>query len=695
MDRRATSASVWLFVLACCVAAEAGGQDLRARMLVAEDARVSADASIEPLLDGLRSAEPGLEAQAVRALGRFEQPRFIPRILPLLDAASPIVRREAANALAQSLAGARREGPELPEVGDALRALRARLRLEADPATRGVIAESLGRLPYTGASSVGEVERVLRDLLPLRQDAPATVMGAAKGLGVLLRASQTLKPPVPPNPLTLGHVRAAASVGAESSDPALVLVRRSAWSALLAGAAGDLATVEKGLSDADAQVRRFALVALGTLQASDAERRARLDRALHDASFNVRYEAVRVFSRTLQARDCAPVLAAAGDTNVHVRLAAIDALATGCPAGPSPIARLEALTDSLPDSQARRGPGRVPWHDAAHALVSLAQVARTAAAARLPRFAGHPVWQVRMYAARAAAFLGDAPRLERLASDANDNVREAAVAGLRQVRGHDADRIFIAALGRADYQLVLGAAQALEGSASGTRAVPALLGAFLRQSAERRDTSRDSRMALLTRLRGFGSAANAAALRPCLADQDPVIAEECASVLEAWTGTRPPVATPRRPADAAPATLPSTARVTMRDGGAFVMRLRGEDAPFTVARFAALARRGYYNGLTIHRVVPNFVLQGGSPGANEYAGDASFMRDELGLRSNARGTVGTSTRGRDTGDAQFFINLLDNPRLDHDFTVFAEITSGMDVVDAVLEGDVIARIDLN
>ena len=68
------------------------------------------------------------------------------------------------------------------------------------------------------------------------------------------------------------------------------------------------------------------------------------------------------------------------------------------------------------------------------------------------------------------------------------------------------------------------------------------------------------------------------------------------------------------------------------------------------------------------------------------------MRDELGLRSHSRGTVGISTRGRHTGDAQFFVNLLDNPRLDHEFTAFAEISSGLDVVDGVLEGDIIKSI---
>jgi cyclophilin family peptidyl-prolyl cis-trans isomerase len=75
-------------------------------------------------------------------------------------------------------------------------------------------------------------------------------------------------------------------------------------------------------------------------------------------------------------------------------------------------------------------------------------------------------------------------------------------------------------------------------------------------------------------------------------------------------------------------------------------------------------------------------------------GDGPFLRDELDLRPHLRGALGISTRGRDTGDAQIFIDLIDNPRLDHQYTVFAEVTQGMDVVDAVLEGDVIERIDI-
>jgi cyclophilin family peptidyl-prolyl cis-trans isomerase len=91
-------------------------------------------------------------------------------------------------------------------------------------------------------------------------------------------------------------------------------------------------------------------------------------------------------------------------------------------------------------------------------------------------------------------------------------------------------------------------------------------------------------------------------------------------------------------------------------------------------------------------VVPNFVVQGLSPGANEYMGAPRYMRDEAGIVPHLRGAVGISTRGRDTGDGQIFIDLVDLPRLDHDYTVFARVTSGMDVADRILEGAKVLRV---
>jgi cyclophilin family peptidyl-prolyl cis-trans isomerase len=130
----------------------------------------------------------------------------------------------------------------------------------------------------------------------------------------------------------------------------------------------------------------------------------------------------------------------------------------------------------------------------------------------------------------------------------------------------------------------------------------------------------------------------------------------------------------------------------MRESGSFVFELLLEEAPVTVATFARLAEAGYYNGLTFHRIAPNFVLQGGSPGANEFVGTPGYIRDELGLVSHERGTLGISTRGRDTGDGQIFINLVNNYRLDHDYTVFARIVEGIDNVDRIQEGDVMEAV---
>jgi cyclophilin family peptidyl-prolyl cis-trans isomerase len=320
----------------------------------------------------------------------------------------------------------------------------------------------------------------------------------------------------------------------------------------------------------------------------------------------------------------------------------------------------------------------------------------------MPSLAGHSMWQVRMYAARAAAALNDGDRLVAFVRDSNANVREAALDGLSRVRRHEADSIYISALSAREYQVVLAAVRGLAGTAQREAAIPALVAALARISAERRETSRDVRMAILLRLRELGSSASAPSLMTYLTDFDPAIADSAASILSRWTG-QPQRAFPRplpradQPLDDPSALRNVRIRFTMAQsagGGQFEITLYAEETPATAARILRLARAGYYNGLTFHRIVANFVIQGGSPAANEYVGDGPYMRDELGLLSNERGTLGISTRGRDLGDAQVYVNTVDNPRLDFDYTVFARVVTGMATVDGILEGDVIAKVEV-
>ena len=448
-------------------------------------------------------------------------------------------------------------------------------------------------------------------------------------------------------------------------------------------------------ADPDEQVRRLAMAGLGG-RAQGSIPAAAVDgfvrRGLQDASGTVRYEALRVYGRRLMAADAAPVLAAARDPWPHTALLALDLLGQVAASKDQARALLEKTARGLTANAAA-------WHAPAHALVSLARIAPEAARPILPVFVSAAAWPVRMYAARAAGLLKDEAALRRLAGDPHDNVRDAALSALAGLIGHQADALFIAALARPDYQLIQTAATSLKQSPAAAAAVPALLVALDRVTGEKRDTSRDPRLALLERIGELATPAAAARIAAYAADFDPAVAAAAAGIIERWTGRKPEVRPRPLPIVRARMTEveklgSAVVRVTMAGGGMFEFKLLTDQAPATAARFAVLARAGYYNGLTFHRIVPNFVVQGGSPGANEIMGDGPYLRDEVGLVSHDRGTIGISTRGRDTGDAQLFFNVVDNPRLDHDYTVFARIVSGLDVADRILECAVIDRIEI-
>ncbi len=126
--------------------------------------------------------------------------------------------------------------------------------------------------------------------------------------------------------------------------------------------------------------------------------------------------------------------------------------------------------------------------------------------------------------------------------------------------------------------------------------------------------------------------------------------------------------------------------------GDIEIELAFDVAPLTVMNFIELAEDGFYDGLRFHRVVPNFVIQGGDPRGDGWGGPPWYIRCEYSDKPYLRGTVGIATSGKDTGGSQFFITHSPQPRLEANYTVFGQVLEGMDVVDNIVKGDVIETI---
>lgn len=416
--------------------------------------------------------------------------------------------------------------------------------------------------------------------------------------------------------------------------------------------------------------------------------------AYTDPAWRLRYRALAG-----QREDCAALGRALSDSVWHVRLRAADLLPAQC-AGDAEITR--TLRGWLADIPATRSRGGAAWQPAARALLALARLTPDAARNDVTRLAGHPSPWLRLYAARAAAAAGDTVVLRTLGRDADDNVKEAAIDALSKAVGHAADEIYLTALSARGYQAVRAAAIALKDSPRTEELRAAALAAAHRLRSDSSETSRDARMEVIARLDGVARPQDAAALADLAADFDCAVSAAARTIALRLGATSTGVCTPLPrivPAEAVALALGSDVRLRITlapqsGGGSFTVRLRGDVAPITAARILGLARAGYYDGLAWQRVEPDFVIQGGGPGSNEYVGYPRFFRDEVGTVPHVRGTIGMSTRGHDTGDAQWFVNLRDNLRLGRDYTVFAEVIEGIDVVDGVMEGDVIARMEV-
>ena len=128
--------------------------------------------------------------------------------------------------------------------------------------------------------------------------------------------------------------------------------------------------------------------------------------------------------------------------------------------------------------------------------------------------------------------------------------------------------------------------------------------------------------------------------------------------------------------------------ITLEKGGEIRMEFYPEDAPKTVENFVTLAQKGFYNGLTFHRVVPDFVVQGGCPKGNGTGGPGYQIKAEFNKQKHVRGTVAMArSQDPDSAGCQFYICYGNTPHLDGQYTVFGKVVQGVEHIDRIRQGD--------
>ncbi len=311
-----------------------------------------------------------------------------------------------------------------------------------------------------------------------------------------------------------------------------------------------------------------------------------------------------------------------------------------------------------------------------------------------------PHWSVR---AALATTLGELPRdraqapLTALLKDSDQRVIPAVLDALAKIGATNAAAEFLVRL-KSDDPVVRGAAARGLGTIKAADAVAALIEAVRTAQGDGLYVARTAALEALTTL---DPAAAGPRLTAALADRDWAVRVRAAERLRqldpaADVSSMRPAPAPSVPdlaaidAFLAPQYSPQAYIDTSK--GTIQIELAVLDAPRTVANFIALARRNYFRGVQLHRVVPDFVVQDGDPRGDGEGGPGYTIRDELNQRPYLRGAVGMALDWADTGGSQFFITHSPQPHLDGRYTVFGQVVSGMDVVDRLQQWDTIERI---
>ena len=615
--------------------------------------------------------------------------------------------------------------------------LLAGLSAVADPATRARTALAVGRIgdprgePFLKALLLDPAPRVREwaafasgilpgssltpDLVPLLVDGDGGVQAtAAKAIAFLAKPAgeDALVGAISPAPPALRAVilRSLWKFGDEKSEAAALpfasaaerdpRVRRAALYALSRKPRpGSASVLAAALADEDVDAAAMAARGLGVLGAAEAVEP--LAKALDGRTplvISALFALEAVFDKNpgaaLSEERRARVLALAGDANTNLAVPALTLLRRFAASDREASRRLWAI--ALSGSGRRR---QVAIQSLAAALKEGAESAISSAAASPDRF-------VRAAAADAVSFLPAAaarPWRERFAEDREVVVRLANLGSLRTPEAaRDSRSLVLAALTDRDAGVRSSAvdALALAGDAS------ALVLLADAEGKARDEVEADVAISVIGACEKLKADPGAAALVEEIARHGRTLPARLArrsllTVFGRAAESLPPAPeyeTGRTRADyaalLAEARRPMRARVETSAGG-FTIRLAGGAAPLTVMNFVTLARKGYFDGVVIHRVVPNFVLQDGDPTATGNGGPGWEIRDELNPLEYGRGTVGMALSGPDTGGSQWFATHSPQPHLNGIYTIFGQVIEGQGALERIGQDEKIVRVTIS
>jgi HEAT repeat protein/cyclophilin family peptidyl-prolyl cis-trans isomerase len=396
--------------------------------------------------------------------------------------------------------------------------------------------------------------------------------------------------------------------------------------------------------------------------------------------------AVRALGQIGGVRAVAPIVTLlAGDTPPNLRLEAVNALGA-MHAEPAVVPLLDCVADPWPPMRAASL--------AAVRTIDLQQFILV-----LSTLEPDADWSVR---AATASVISTLPadialtRLTEMLKDSDDRVIAQVLAALVKLGAQTAPAVLYERLKAAD-PIVRAAAAAGVGELKPPEGAEHLVEAYGQSQAQ---TDTTARVAILNALSKYGAEAARPSLHEALADRDWSVRLKAAALLagfepsfDAADAIRP---APTRPIDYASPELASpdvSPHVYIEtDKGTIEFELAVLEAPLTSQSFVSLARSGFFTGIRIHRVVPNFVVQDGDPRGDGEGGPGYTIRDELNQRPYLRGTVGMALDGPDTGGSQFFITEFPQPHLDARYTVFGQVVNGFDVLDRLQQWDVIRHV---